>query len=214
MRLEDDTNQYAVHLVMLLLCCCALKTVSSGDGPLNGSSSSRAEPRMSPKGIRAVACALAELLESVRPNAVGSARRSGFGSSGSAGGGVGSLGGGVGSRCLRTGYFLGADVADGETFSFASCEIVRRSNALRVPFTPGALLVFEAAAAFFLRSSASFASFEEPPRSLGRGRLNAGARHAAVSGGCRQGTPSNQSFGSSELSETAEHVSALLSMPG
>lgn len=48
------------------------------------------------------------LVEMVRPNPVGDARRSGKTSLASSGGGDGSAGGGVGSRFFLIGYFFGS----------------------------------------------------------------------------------------------------------
>lgn len=109
-------------------------------------------------------------VERVRPNPVGLALISGVSSSGSGGGGVGSLGGGVGSRFLRIGYLFGSGCDAGVSFSFvASLGLLRRSRELNEPFESGdgASLEDAAAAAFLRRSSASLASLEEPPRSLG-----------------------------------------------
>ena len=108
-------------------------------------------------------------MESVRPKSVGMARRSGFSSSGSIGGGVGSRGGGVGSLFFRIGYFFGSSWTKGASFSFVAFGLLRRSRELSVPLgvETGASA---AAAALLRRSSASFASFEDPPSTLGLGR--------------------------------------------
>ena len=105
----------------------------------------------------------------------------------SSGGGVGSLGGGVGERFLRTGYRFGTAFARGCSFSLASFGLLNRSSELRASFGV-------ACAAFFLRSSASLASFEEPPRSLTGGSFEKfGTRWPILSTGTAvHGVPSNQ----------------------
>lgn len=135
------------------------------------------------------------LVDSVQPNAVGDALRSGSCSFGSSGSGEGSFGGGVGLRFCRIGYLRGSGLAGGATFSLASFGLLKRSSELSAPFGASDD-VCDAAAAFFLRSSASFASFEEPPRSFGRGAGGyAGTRSPCMSFGIEDhDTPANQSF--------------------
>jgi hypothetical protein len=111
-----------------------------------------------------------------RPNAVGGALRSGKGSCSSSGSGSGSGGGGVDSLLFLVGYFRGSGGGAGKASSFVSADFpsVKRSNALVVFLvslsTDGSAAPCLIASAFFLRSSASFASLLEPPRSLGAGR--------------------------------------------
>ena len=110
--------------------------MSSGDGPLNGSSVAdelSKSFRVMPTG----AFAEGGLVESVRPNSVGDARRSGRSSLGSSGGGVGSLGGGVGSRFFLIGYFFGSDFGCGDTFSFVSLGLLSLSRELKAPWGAG-----------------------------------------------------------------------------
>ena len=107
------------------------------------------------------------LIESVRPNAVGDARRSGTSCTGSGGGGVGSLGGRVGSAFFLMGYFFGSDFVCGLTFSLVSFGLLSLSRELSALSGAGAGV--DDIAAFFRLSSASFTSFEEPPNSFGRG---------------------------------------------
>lgn len=176
------------HFVNPLLFCCARKTASSGEGPLNGSS---VADELSISLTAMVFIALIEdgLVESVRPNAVGDARRSGTSSIGSCGGGVGSLGGGAGSDFFLIGYFFGSDLVCGFTFSFVSFGLLSLSRELNAPSGAGADM--GEVAAFFRLSSASLASFEEPPNSLGRGMEGStGTIWPSISGGTLdQGTP-------------------------
>lgn len=113
----------------------------------------------------------------VRPNAVGDARRSGNGSFSSSGSGSGSAGGGVDSLLFLVGYFRGSGAGAGETFSLCSVDFpsVKRSKALVVFFVSASDAVCAepclTASAFFLRSSANFASLLDPPSSFGVGLL-------------------------------------------
>lgn len=141
-------------------------TTASGDGLLNGSLSI-SDPNTSFSVMQAGSWTWEEPVESVRPNVVGEALISGF-SSGS-GGGVKTLGGGVGSLFFLIGYLFTSGLGFGGLFSFtASFGRLKRSRALNDP------LAFAGnsaeAAAFLRRSSASLASFEDPPSSFGRGR--------------------------------------------
>lgn len=111
-----------------------------------------------------------------RPKAVGGALKSGNGSfSSSCGSGSGSGGGGVDSLLFLGTYFRGSWGGFGGAFSFCSVDLprVNRSSALVVLFvslSDGCVEPCFAASAFFLRSSASFASLLEPPSSFGVGR--------------------------------------------
>ena len=110
------------------------------------------------------------LVDSVMPNSVGLARRSGNSSSGSGGGGVGSLGGGVGSRFFLIGYFFGSGLGSGVLFSLkTSFGLLRRSSELRALVDAGDGASLVSLAAFLRRSSANFASLVEPPSNLGDG---------------------------------------------
>ena len=141
--------------------------MSSGDGPLNGSSD-KDDPSTSLSAMLLDLLPCGGLVESVRPKLVGDARRSGRSSIiSSGGGGEGSFGGGGGSFFFRIGYFLGSTLTCGGSFSFVSLGLLRRSNELSVP--SGAARAGLELAAFFRLSSASLASFEDPPRSFGRG---------------------------------------------
>jgi hypothetical protein len=115
-------------------------------------------------------------VEIARPKAVGGALKSGSCSfSSSCGSGSGSGGGGVDSRLFLGTYFRGSWGGFGGAFSFCSVDRprVNRSSALVVFFvslSDGCAEPCLIASAFFLRSSASFASLLEPPSSLGVGR--------------------------------------------
>ena len=163
-----SAGQLPFYFARPLLCCCARRTVSSGDGPWNGSSVS-SEPSMFLREILAVCNPHEGLVDNARPKAVGDARRSGPTSCGSGGGGVGSLGGGVGSRFFLIGYFLGSSFGAGASFSLASRDLLKRSSALRDPLTNGDSDKSAAAAALLRRSSASLASLEDPPSNFGIG---------------------------------------------
>lgn len=176
--------------------------MSSGEGPSNGLLA--LVVCMRAFKAASVRCGSAGgLVESVMANAVGDARISGNCSLGSSSSGVGSRGGGVVSRLGRTGYFRCSSLCvTGGVFSFELFGLLNRSRELRVPLeVVEAVGVLEAAAAaFFRRSSASFASFEDPPSSLRRaGAGNAGTRSpCSVEGTEDHGTSLNQSANSVE----------------
>lgn len=155
------------HLLRFLLCCCARMTLSSGEGPWKESSIVQ-EPSRSSKATPRIGNLGSGLVDSVRAKSVGEARMSGSFSSGSSGGGVGSRGGGVGSRFFLPGYVFNFALDCGVTFSLSSEGRLSRSKALDAPFVA---TLGGSAVALFRRSSASFASFDEPPRSFGRGAM-------------------------------------------
>lgn len=127
--------------------------------------------------IGALVFPAAWMLVMARPNAVGGALRSGNGSCSSSGSGSGSGGGGVDSLLFLAGYFRGSGGGIGAAFSFWSVGFpsVKRSSALVVFFVSisadGCAEPCLIASAFFLRSSANFASLLEPPSSFDEGRL-------------------------------------------